>query len=311
MILLDRMNPEAKEKLLQTISERIERAVQNNENLTWDSLLSRRQFSNIASGRAYKGSLNILMLALTAFAEADGDPRFISFLQLKDLSKDRGFIRKGSKLTPIWRPILKKSDPEEDEAETTDKQFLMGYRMSYVANVRQTNLIELGIIPEKWIEANSDSKPISSVIDWCSRIDFKTEHSDIPYYSPGRDVIGMPPFEAFHNNFGHAEALCHELAHWTGAKHRLARPFGMDHDAYSDEELVACIGSTLLLNHLGVSLSDNRIERQASYIKGWLKTPAGRAESLITAAAHASRAVDYLIELAEANSLAVMGTHSK
>jgi antirestriction protein ArdC len=168
--------------------------------------------------------MNQIFLFFTS-ACCNGDPRFLTFNQMKELSKGMGRVKAGSSLTPVFCPLLKtKEDAEVTEAKEP-KQVLVGYRVSYVANVQQTNLVELGILPEKWMEnVNKDSQPIESVLSFASRIPFaQTTSQGCPYYSPSTDKIGMPPFELFHNNYAHAESLCHELVHWTGADSRLGR----------------------------------------------------------------------------------------
>jgi antirestriction protein ArdC len=55
--------------------------------------------------------------------------------------------------------------------------------------------------------------------------------------------------------------LLHELVHWSGAEHRLARTFGkrFGDEAYAMEELVAELGAAFLCADLGLSSSPRPI----------------------------------------------------
>ena len=62
------------------------------------------------------------------------------------------------------------------------------------------------------------------------------------HYSPSRDIIQLPPFEAFKDKESFYGTALHESCHWTKAEHRLNRDFKGkrygDH-GYAREELVA------------------------------------------------------------------------
>lgn len=88
----------------------------------------------------------------------------------------------------------------------------------------------------------------------------------------------------------------HELAHWSGADHRLARDFGRfgDH-AYAFEELVAELSAAYLCAGLEITNAP-RIDH-AQYIANWLEVLKGDTKAIFTAASLATKAVDYLYSL--------------
>ncbi len=88
----------------------------------------------------------------------------------------------------------------------------------------------------------------------------------------------------------------HELAHWSGADHRLARDFGRfgDH-AYAFEELVAELSAAYLCAGLEIT-NTPRIDH-AQYIANWLEMLKGDTKAIFTAASLATKAVDYLYSL--------------
>jgi len=289
-----------KAKILDVLRARVKAAIESNEELRWDSFLSRVDgYINVTTGRTYKGFVNSMFLAFTSL-ECGGDPRFLTFHQMKEFSDGKGWVKTGIKMTPIFTPLLKQAASENDKGEEERKSVLVGFRSAYVCNVRQTNLLEIGLVPAAWQEKNADAKPADGLLDFLARLPFQQETTNgAPFYSPARDMVGIPPFDSFHNSYAHAEGVCHELIHWTGAKGRLARNLVTweNKESYSREELVACLGSALLLAHLDVKAEDCQVNNAAAYLKGWLKPLSDNVELLLDAAAEASRAVAYLVSL--------------
>ncbi|TKB18043.1 MAG: antirestriction protein, partial [Mesorhizobium sp.] len=97
--------------------------------------------------------------------------------------------------------------------------------------------------------------------------------------------------------------LLHELGHFSGAKHRLARDltgrFGSE--SYAVEELVAELAASFLCADLGVA-HDPR-DNTAAYLANWLAVLKNDKRAIVTAAAKAQAAVDYLTTLQPAAGL--------
>ena len=300
------LSSESRNRILESLYERVKHAVEMDENLQWDSLVSGfRGFQNIATKRRYTGRVNNLLLALSSL-EMNGDPRFLTHAQLRAFSHSRGYVCKGSRLTPVFCPILRTTTESDETEEETQREVFLGYRLAYVANVRQTNLLSLGLVEEKWQEVvGRDPQPVAAIDAFAARIPFRREPSFThPFYSDTRDTIGIPNEERFRETFGYAEALAHEIIHWTGHESRLRRDMARDKESASLEELVACVGSTFILDHLGIALDSSRIERQSAYLKFWLKHLKDSPSELLVAAHLANEATDYLVDLAEGKLIA-------
>ena len=285
-------------KVIESLQRRLEDAIANGEKLTWNSFLTQvGSYMNVSTNRPYEGLLNGILLAFTS-AAFGGDPRFVGYGQARKMG---GPVKKGEKGTPIFRPMIVDKKDDDGEAHSA----MVGYRQVIVFNVRQTTLIENGRIPAKVVEnVNADDAPISSVIDFANHIDFdQIESNRCPYYSPINDCIGMPLFESFHNSLAHAEGLLHELIHWTGHSTRLDRLTGgwTNRADYSREELVACIGSAILMNHLGVTSSDEVEQNQTAYLQGWISFLKNDIGLLLEAAQDATTAANHLITLSKDN----------
>jgi antirestriction protein ArdC len=118
------------------------------------------------------------------------------------------------------------------------------------------------------------------------------------YYSPTRDIIQLPPFEAFKDKESYYGTALHEATHWTKAAHRLNRDFSGkrfgDH-GYAREELVAELGAAFLCATLGITPEVR--EDHSSYLDHWLTLLKEDKRAIFSAAAHAQRAADYLNDL--------------
>ncbi len=126
------------------------------------------------------------------------------------------------------------------------------------------------------------------------------------YYAPGPDIIQLPPPDAFIDAESYASTKSHELVHWTGHKSRLDRDFSgkrFGDDGYAREELVAELGAAFLCVELGVT-PEPRADH-AAYLDHWLKVLRADKRAIFSAAAHAQRAVDYVVGLSS-----IVGRHS-
>ena len=110
----------------------------------------------------------------------------------------------------------------------------------------------------------------------------------------------MPPPSAFTGTatLTAEEAICatklHEVLHWCGAPARLNREFGkrFGDTAYAFEELVAEIGSCMLMAELAIT-PDVRPDH-AQYLSGWLSILKQDKRAIFSAAARAQEAVTFL-----------------
>lgn len=123
------------------------------------------------------------------------------------------------------------------------------------------------------------------------------------FYDWRDDYIAVPAPEQFvatetsSATEGYYSVVLHELTHWTGAAHRLARNlrvrFG-DH-AYAMEELIAELGAAFLCADLHIA-NEPRLDH-ASYASSWLRVLSEDRTALFSAASKASVATTYLLDL--------------
>jgi antirestriction protein ArdC len=123
------------------------------------------------------------------------------------------------------------------------------------------------------------------------------EQSDKAWYSPSRDVVGMPSIGLFRSSEEYYSTFFHELTHATGHKSRLGREgfesvqaFGSE--SYSKEELVAEMGAAMLCGVTGIA--NRTIENSAAYLRAWIARLKSDSRLIVAAASAAQRSSDFI-----------------
>lgn len=121
------------------------------------------------------------------------------------------------------------------------------------------------------------------------------------YYVPSEDSIHMPVRTNFESSEHFYATLFHEIAHSTGHESRLNRDTLVQHNGfgshnYSREELVAEISANMLM---AVAELDTPaiIENTVAYCQSWLKVLKDDVNFVLTAAAQAQKATDFVLDV--------------
>lgn len=123
------------------------------------------------------------------------------------------------------------------------------------------------------------------------------------YYSPEEDEIWLPAKKQFTSAAGYLATKAHETIHSTGAYVRCNREafkkFGAKFGTmkYSREELIAEIGSGLLLAAFGLDTEETR-RNVAAYCQNWLQQLQNNPRWIMTAAQLAEEAIEYIMQYA-------------
>jgi|CZKV01.1.fsa_nt_gi antirestriction protein ArdC len=117
-------------------------------------------------------------------------------------------------------------------------------------------------------------------------------------YRPHSDEIQMAAPSSFATAADYFSTLYHELTHASGAKTRLNRPTltasaGFGSNSYCKEELIAEMGAAFLCGEAGIF--ERTVDNSAAYLQGWLKALDHDRSLIITAAAQAQKAADYIL----------------
>jgi antirestriction protein ArdC len=254
----------------------------------WDGARAWPILPRRATGESYRG-VNILILWSAALAGGYSSPYWLTF---KQAAKRGAHVKKGERgEVVVYYGRATRTRRDEGGAETEDAfRFLKSY---VVFNAGQIEGLSDLYHPAA---APTPVLPIAAHEAWFARLAIaRILTRDTAYYSPSKDVIGMPPIAAFDSAEDYAATLDHEAVHATQAAHRVGRDMGkrFSAHAYAAEELVAEIGASILGAHL--NLPPHHIDDHASYIGHWMTMLAGDKRAFLTAAAQAQTAVDWLL----------------
>ena len=255
----------------------------------WDAGELGRTPYNPTTSKPYRGG-NVLGLMIAEMRKGYTDPRWCTYKQ----AAEKGWqVRKGEKSTTIefWEVGRGKEDDGESDADKPRSRMI--HRVYSVFNAQQ-----IDGIPPLVVELR---KPFE-VIEAGEQL-LKNSGADIrhgggrAFYSPGTDHIQMPPKECFTEEPRYYSTALHEMAHWSGAKHRLNRltdnqPFGSPE--YAKEEIRADLSSLFLSAELGIPYDP---KDQAAYIQSWIKVLKNDKNEVFRAASDASKICDYLHSL--------------
>ena len=242
------------------------------------------------NGTPYQG-INILMLWGEALDKGYSAPIWMTYNQAQELG---AHVRKGQQgsLVVYANKITRTETGEGGEEIEKQIPFMKGYS---VFNVEQ-----IEGLPAHYYGKPENPLPLVERLEHAERFIAKTgavigHGGDKAFYAPARDIVQMPPFEAFKDKESYYATILHELTHWTSHKTRLDRSFNAKRfgdNGYAREELVAELGAAFLSADLGITPEIR--EDHAAYLAHWLKALKEDSRAIFSAAAHAQRAADFL-----------------
>ncbi len=240
---------------------------------------------NITSHKPYRG-INVLLLNLQAMTQGYGNSHWLTYKQASELG---AHVKKGETGTAIV--FFKFREVEDSKAETEDKKVVPMLRTYTVFNTAQVDGL-----PERYLQAQPEHhwSPCEEAEGILMDSGATIRHGgNRAFYSPGEDVIQLPPASYFPEADGYYGTALHELTHWTGHPDRCNRPLGRRHsiDGYAFEELVAEMGAAFLCAHCHLPA---RLEH-ASYIDTWLDALKRDKRLIFVAAGAAQKAADYAL----------------
>ena len=269
---------------------------------------------NTLNGNRYRG-INKICLFLTANEKGYKDPRWATIATINKIPGAR--VKKGEHGTKVeyWfvRDFgLENDDPGYGKSYTFDQaadlvktkgrswsEFTPYPRYYTVFNAEQCS----GVPPLALTENNDvQQDELVSVISHSMQVDIKNDGGDQAYYRPSEDIVHLPDPGAFVSSYAYNATALHELAHSTGASHRLNRNISglFGSEDYAFEELVAemtsCMVSTnFVMNDSGVDeyLKDHA-ENHKRYVKSWAKAIKSNPSCLVQAIKCAELATDFL-----------------
>ena len=232
-----------------------------------------------------------------------GDPvEYLTFKQIKELG---GTIKKGAKakIVVFYKPLVIKKEETSNAGDVESKSAVKTIPMLRYYNVFSINDTE-GIESKRKDIEQPTVEPIKraeQIIDRYLKDDGPesvVKKSNEAYYSPLEDLVVVPLMSQFDVAEEFYSTAFHELVHSTSHRKRcnrcnstLAR-FGDDN--YSFEELVAEIGSAMLLNISGID-TEKCFKNNVGYIQGWLRKFKSDNRMIVQASSKSEKAVKWIL----------------
>lgn len=225
---------------------------------------------------------------------------WLTFNQIKKLG---GKIKKGAKsgMVTFVKTYVKKGNGEVIEGE--DAKDEMGFVLRYynVFHIDDCEGIPTKIKKER---EQSDLKPIeladkvaNEYVDREDTLKLEVKLSNRAYYSPATDTVVVPQLDQYEVAEEFYSTMFHELVHSTGVSKRCDRGLNKvsskHSDEYSREELVAEIGSAMILNQLGID-NEKAFKNSVAYVQSWLRELKNDNRMIVWAASRAEKAVKYI-----------------
>jgi antirestriction protein ArdC len=251
---------------------------------------------NLTSGKEYRG-VNVFLLAIVRQCTGYESPYWLTYKQAQERG---GHVRKGEKGTGIvfWMWLDRETGETDDDGQPeTDRVPLL--RQYTVFNVDQCDGIEppatADVQRHDW-EPLAECERIVSAMPNAPEIRVGTDRA---CYIPRVDRVEVPHRHRFAQPAAFYGTLFHELTHATGHEKRLNRrpsdePRYFGDPDYSREELVAEMGAAFLCGHVGIETET--LDQSAAYLRGWIDVLKGDGRLVVTAAAQAQKAADYILD---------------
>lgn len=238
---------------------------------------------NLVSGKSYRG-INIFLLHAMQYAS----PFWLTFKQAQALG---GNVKRGEKSSPVifWKRL------ETVDEQTQEKKVVFLLRYYHVFNLAQVENVKHETLPPS--PDKPTTTPAAEIVAQMPNRPTIKHGFRACCYCPGSDEINMADAGTFSTSADYYGTLFHELTHSTGHPSRLARlenkrvNFGTAD--YSREELVAEMGAAFLCGEAGIF--DRTVNNSAAYLQGWLSALDNDRSLIVTAAAQAQKAADYIL----------------
>ena len=251
------------------------------------------------TGARYRG-INILILWGAAEAAGYRSPHWLTFKQALEYG---ACVRKGERSTQIVFANRVTKTETNESGEDIERNF------SFLKSYSVFNAEQIEGLPARFAVPAPAAAPVEGAgpMDWPAYATSTAWFDNIPadvihcgeraVYIPGLDRIELPPRDAFFSAEAYFSTRAHETCHWTKAESRLARDFGaarFGDEGYAMEELTAELGAAFTMAEIGHQPAIR--EDHAPYIAVWLKILKRDGKAILTAAAKASDALDYLAQ---------------
>ncbi len=258
---------------------------------------------NGSTGRQYRG-INRLHLTLVASARGYQEPRWCTFHQIQEkgwkLANAKGQGVKVEYWFPYDRETRKSMSWEDFRLQSAEFNGRYVLRASYKTVFNASLIDGIPSLPKQELKEISPDILIEKLSSNMG-VKIVNDGRDSAFYRPSEDIIHLPLPGYFETEYAYDSTALHELAHATGAAHRLNRDlsgrFGTPEYAY--EELVAEISSCFMSANLQIGQSPEHVRNHKAYVQSWIQTIREKPETLARAVQQAEQTASYMEYQAE------------
>lgn len=267
---------------------------------------------NLFTKKSYKG-FNLLALFIDTIKNGYQSSYYATF---NSISKAGGKLKKGSKgmVIEFFSYIYKHSETkktykEEELIFLSKSEIDKIQKIACIKNYTVFNSVLIENFEELNINIISDDEFdllefeeqlncenfISEII--LGGLNLKFSNKEVAFYSPKVDYVSMPEKKYFVSEDKYYSTLFHEIIHWTGNEKRLDRNLKGSDDikSYSQEELIAEMGSMLICLQFGIN---TEFLNSVRYLKHWSNVNKNnRVENIKIAFTQSKKAKKFLEKL--------------
>lgn len=237
------------------------------------------------------------------------------YLTFDQCKREGGRVKKGArtKMVVFWK-VVRSGETDQDGNPARDERGMPVVRTFPV--LRYFNVFHIddceGIEPKHStpvVTAEPVDRAEKLITDYAKRAALDIQHNlqDQAYYSPARHVVSLPLQKQFLDTSLYYSTTFHELAHSTGHKTLLKRFTDSDEaamfgsESYSKEELVAEIGSCMLMHEIGLA-TPKSLRNNVAYIQSWLRKLKNDKRFIVSAAGRADKAARLIMGIKDDSS---------
>lgn len=226
------------------------------------------------------------------------DGEYATFKQWENIG---GKIKKGEKseFVVFWKLQETKVKDDKEIEKVKQVPLLRYYNVFHISQVEN-------ILPLPKTES-FDTEPIEVaekiIKDYVERenIILNIGESNRAFYRPFDDSINLPCITQFEKAEEYYSTAFHESMHSTLKEYRCNRTkenklVYFENEDYSKEELIAEIGSSAILNYLGIETKDT-FENSMAYIQNWISVLKNEKKFIVSASGKAEKATKYILNL--------------
>jgi len=282
------------ERITQAVVAELERGVMPwSQPWTAAGSASRPVIPRRHTGLRYRG-INVLILWAEAEKAGYRSPYWMTFKQALEYG---GCVRKGERGSQIVYANRVTRTEQNGAGEDVERSF------SFLKGYTVFNADQIGDLPERFHVPGPTAAPegrdwseYADALAWFDAVPADVRHGGAQaFYAVNADRIALPERDGFRSPEVYLSTRAHETVHWTKHETRLARDFGhvrWGDEGYAMEELVAELGAAFTMAE--ICLQPAIREDHAPYISSWLKVLTHDTRALLTAAAKASDALEFL-----------------